>query len=338
MSQIANVSETYVIDRTPIVIAAEIRSIDAQARKVAMDSAIEIGTRLHEAKALVEHGEWGAWLESNVSYSQSTANNFMRVATEYAGSNQSTFGNLSYSQAVALLAVPADEREAFVEENNVEDMSARELQAAIKDKQELERKLQEEQDQRKLQKENFDTWAAKQAEKAQEEQAKLNKQLEHELKQREALQAELDAAKAETEKAGAKPDPKTKVELRKAEKAVAESQKRISELETDLEAKVKEREAALQAQLAKKEEEIRQVAIEREEAADKRVAEMEAKLRKNDNVAGIKVKLQYEALVGAFSTVVASIADLDSEEQKAAVRGRIAALCDEMKASVQGGK
>ena len=44
-----------------------------------------------------------------------------------------TFGNLNYSQATLLLGVPAEEREKFVEENNVEEMSARELKKAIEE-------------------------------------------------------------------------------------------------------------------------------------------------------------------------------------------------------------
>ncbi|WP_144251287.1 DUF3102 domain-containing protein, partial [Mycobacterium tuberculosis] len=74
-----------------------------------------IGGKLIEAKELVTHGEWGTWLQNNVNYSQSTANNFMRVATEYSDSQ--VFANLSYSQAVALLAVPSEEREQFVADN-----------------------------------------------------------------------------------------------------------------------------------------------------------------------------------------------------------------------------
>ncbi|WP_268594084.1 DUF3102 domain-containing protein [Paenibacillus alvei] len=65
------------IVRSAEVIAAEIRSIDLKTREIVLRSVIEIGKRLNEAKDLVNHGEWGTWLEANVHYSQSTANNFM---------------------------------------------------------------------------------------------------------------------------------------------------------------------------------------------------------------------------------------------------------------------
>ncbi len=131
-----------VVNRTPEVIAAEINSIKEQTRKVVLYNSIEIGRKLVEAKELVPHGEWGNWLEEAVDYSKSTANNLMKIFEEY-GSDQITllddnlksqaFGNLNYSQAVLLLGLPSDEREKFVEENKVDEMSTRELKKAIAD-------------------------------------------------------------------------------------------------------------------------------------------------------------------------------------------------------------
>ena len=131
-----------VVNRTPEVIAAEINSIKEQTRKVVLYNSIEIGRKLVEAKELVPHGEWGIWLEEAVDYSKSTANNLMKIFEEY-GSDQITllddnlksqaFGNLNYSQAVLLLGLPSDDREKFVEENKVDEMSTRELKKAIDD-------------------------------------------------------------------------------------------------------------------------------------------------------------------------------------------------------------
>lgn len=131
-----------VVNRTPEVIAAEINSIKEQTRKIVLYNSIEIGRKLVEAKELVPHGEWGNWLEEAVDYSKSTANNLMKIFEEY-GSDQITlldnnlksqaFGNLNYSQAVLLLGLPSEEREKFVEENKVDEMSTRELKKAIAD-------------------------------------------------------------------------------------------------------------------------------------------------------------------------------------------------------------
>lgn len=91
---------------------------------------------------MLPHGEWGKWLKTEVDYSKTTANNLMKIFQEY-GSEQinllgdnlksQTFGNLNYSQATLLLGVPSEDREKFVQENNVEEMSARELKKAIEE-------------------------------------------------------------------------------------------------------------------------------------------------------------------------------------------------------------
>jgi len=70
-------------ERTPLVIAAEINRITCQTKKILLTSAIEIGRRLQEAKALVKHGEWGKWLEESVSYSQKTAERLVKLYEEY---------------------------------------------------------------------------------------------------------------------------------------------------------------------------------------------------------------------------------------------------------------
>lgn len=93
----------------------------------------QIGKLLTEAKSMVGHGGWEKYLEEKVSYSQSTANNFMRLYQEYGefGPNLQTFGNLNPSQALALLALPEGKREEFAEAHDVESMSVRELKAQI---------------------------------------------------------------------------------------------------------------------------------------------------------------------------------------------------------------
>lgn len=133
------------ITRTPEIIAGEVRHLKAQAQRLILGHAIEIGRRLTEAKAMLEHGQWADWLKNEVSFSQSTANNMMRIFDAYGAAqmglfgpeaNSETFGNLEYSKALALLAVPEEEREAFAEEVDAEHISVRELKAAIKERDE----------------------------------------------------------------------------------------------------------------------------------------------------------------------------------------------------------
>ena len=108
-----------VMERTPEIVAAEIRQIRDDTLKDYLNSCIEIGKRLCEAKEMVAHGEWAGWLKTAVSFSQRTANNLMKIYEKYgaaqgelwgASAISQTFANLTYSQAVALLAVPDEER------------------------------------------------------------------------------------------------------------------------------------------------------------------------------------------------------------------------------------
>jgi len=138
-------------------LATEINIIKEQTRKIVLSASVEIGRRLKEAKSMVEYGTWGEWLDNNVCYSQSTANNLVKIYDEY-GTEQVNFlgdtdsqalGNLTYTQAVLLLGIPADEREDFVEGNDIDGMSTRELQETIKAKNTAEKALEKERNLRK---------------------------------------------------------------------------------------------------------------------------------------------------------------------------------------------
>ena len=80
-------SENGIVMRDAGVIAREINFIKEQTKRQMLAASMEIGARLCEAKELVGHGEWEKWLCENVDYSQSTANNLMRIYREY-GSQQ----------------------------------------------------------------------------------------------------------------------------------------------------------------------------------------------------------------------------------------------------------
>lgn len=136
--------------RDPEIIAAEINTIKGKVRQVVIYSSIEIGGKLVEAKSLVPHGEWGKWLEQNVEYSQSTADYLMKLYQEYGTgqanlfdtwTNSQTFAKLTYSQHIALLALPFGERQEFAEQNHVEDMSTRQMQQAIRERDEVQKAL-----------------------------------------------------------------------------------------------------------------------------------------------------------------------------------------------------
>lgn len=215
-------------------IAAEINMIKAQVRQTAVLATIEIGKRLKEAKAMVPYGEWGKWLETNVDYSERKAQNAMALAEEYARKDPQAIADLDVTKAVMLLAVPGEEREAFMEAHQVEDISVRELKAAIA-------QLQEEKARQQL---TIDELMARAAEPV--EAPEPDEALEREVAQlREKLQAATD--KAETQRvARAKADAEAaelqaqaarwKKERADLEKENAGHEKTIARLQDDLKA------------------------------------------------------------------------------------------------------
>lgn len=129
--------------RTIGMVTQEINQLTAQAQRLILGHAIEIGRRLTEAKQMLSHGEWGKWLKEEIHYSKSSANNMMRIFDAYGSTqmglfgpeaNSQTFGDLEYSKALALLSVPAEGREQFAQEVDAEHISVRQLKAAIQER------------------------------------------------------------------------------------------------------------------------------------------------------------------------------------------------------------
>lgn len=209
-------------------LAVEIVTFDRQAKITAVSCAIEIGERLLEAKDLVPHGEWGNWLKKNVNYSQSTANNFMRLYKEYGNdqgslfttlTNSQTIMNLDVSKALALTVLPPEEREEFVSEHDVESMSTRDLKEALQENKELKQQLEE--------KERQATESASQLDIAiserQKMQDKLNESVNRNAGYEKSLQLKIDAAK------------RLEAEKKAAEEKQKESEKKAQELQRKME-------------------------------------------------------------------------------------------------------
>ena len=119
---------------------AEGRTIEAitgeilDAKRAGGEAILTIGRCLIEAKDMLRHGEWLPWLNEQVELSERTAQKFMKLAREW--SNPNTLADLGASKALMLLALPEGERDAFLEDHNVIDMSARQLEQAIKERDE----------------------------------------------------------------------------------------------------------------------------------------------------------------------------------------------------------
>ena len=278
-------SEMLQETRTLDIVAAEIRSYTWSM----LTNIIEIGRRLVEAKEMLPHGEFMNWCTENFGYSKSQTNNFMRLYEAYGSEqksmfgaelNRQTFGTLNYSKALALLALPsAEEREAFIEENNVDEMTTRELQQAIREKQEAERALGDEKKQREEAEDLLKTQDQMLAEaKAQiAELAKLNKELEnrpHEVavetvRDEEAIAAAVQEAREKTAAAAqASADRKAK----EYEKKIADLEKKLNKAENERAEAVKKAETAgrdTDTKIAAAEAEAARIRTELEEAQKK---------------------------------------------------------------------
>ena len=136
-------------ERDEKIIAGEINAIKKQTTQICLRATIEVGRLLCEAKELVPYGSWGDWLRENVGYSQSNANNLMRIFREYGTGAQldifsedrlSIFEGITPTQALALTALPEPERREFVKTHDMDATSVRDIQAEIKARREAEEK------------------------------------------------------------------------------------------------------------------------------------------------------------------------------------------------------
>lgn len=234
-------------------------------------TAIEIGRLLFEAKAMVEPGGWSRYIEEELPFSHSWANNYMKLYKEYGSDQTSLFGdsqafmNLRPTQALELLALPAGEREAFVQENDVADMSTRQLRQAIKDLEDTKKELEETDGALEAETERREALEHELGEAKESAQTALHEaaiaqenQRQAETKLRKLEEQLLAAKKAEKEvqeelrKAKENPDiPESVMEQlrREAEadaagKAAEEAQRQLSVAKEELQAAIAAREAA----------------------------------------------------------------------------------------------
>ncbi len=298
--------------RTPEIVAAEINSIKYQTRNIVLFNSIEIGRRLVEAKGMMDHGNFGDWLKSAVDYSQSTANNLMKIYDEY-GSDQGalfgdnaksqTLGNLTYSQAVALLGIPREEREAFVQENDVEALSVRKLQELVK---EHELKLQA------VEGKNKDL-----AEKA----AQLNSRLKASDDQVADLKIKLSNAAEQAKNAqgdGAEALAKEKAEL---QRQLASAEVELKKLQDEANAPV-----TIETQIIEK-------------VPEDILAELEALRSKEANyqksAGALAFKMHFDALSSGFNELLSALRAIDDAETVEKYKGAVKKLLMAMEAKVE---
>lgn len=220
------------------------------------EAILTIGRCLTEAKQALPHGEWLPWLNERVELSERAAQRFMRLSREW--SNPTALSDLGATKALALLALPADERDQFIETHNVVDMSARQLEQAIKDRDEARKAAETAQ---------AEASAAEQARaKMAEDMALLNARLSGAQEDREQASqavARLEAQLAELKEKPVEVAVETVVDPEAIEKARAEA---VAEMQGKLD---QAREAKKRAEDKQKiaEEALEQARLQLEEQA-----------------------------------------------------------------------
>lgn len=291
-------SENVVAVRSIEIVTAEIHTIRDNVARVFMDGVVQIGRRLEEAKQLVPQGEWLAYLDKELGYKPSTAQNYMRIAREFgdgqvglSGKTSSDFfGNLGYSQLLPLLGLPEEEREQLAEEHDLAGMSSREIQALVKERDEAKDNAD------KLQK---DVGLLKDKLVDADKDISDYQHKLHDEKQKTKAQAEAAKANAET---------------------AAELQRKLDALEqqanTPRELTEEER-AALREEIAAEQAEAVQ-------AAEARAADALAKLEKVKNPAAHKVNFLFGELGEYWNRLQAALHELEQSDSEAAGKMRAA--------------
>lgn len=316
------------LDLSGVLAPKEGRDIEAitqeilDAKRRGGEAILTIGRCLTEAKQALPHGEWLPWLNERVEFSESTAQRFMRLAREW--SNPSALTDLGAAKALTLLALPAEEREAFISENHVVDgeektvidMTSRELERAIRERKEA---------QEAAAKAQAEASAAEQARaKMAEDMALLNARLSGAQEDREqAAQAvaRLEAQLAELKEKPVEVAVETVVDQAAIEKARAEA---VAGMQDKLD---KAREAKKRAEDKQKiaEEALEQARLQLEEqareekkaalGADKDLAQFEVLFDQTKETVNrmhgilIKVRSRDEDAAGRLSKALAALAE-----------------------------
>lgn len=314
-------------------LAVRIRTTVRNTQKIMLDAAISIGQDLIEAKELVEHGEWKEWVENTVGFSYESAKKYMQISREYGDfSKRELITDLSYTKALKLLAVPDEDREEFIENNDVEGMTVKELEEKIKAISE-EKAVSDEQ----IEKLGDELVAAEGDKLMYRDQVV---ELEKKIAALEATGADAEDGISEDAQ---REIEKAKEDLTKAEKKAETAGKKAEKLQADLDQLKASQEKAIQdakaaaieegKQLGKKENE--EDLLKQKEIADEAVKlkqEAEKKLAASANKDLMRMAFLTEQLQKIFNEAVEALEDIEvnDQEQGGKLRGGLYAILGQM--------
>jgi len=144
MNEITNVEyevQKELIDKTTEELQIEVNGLYHQMEmigNIAMMIAANAGQRLLVIKDRLNHGEFESWCESHLDFSKRKAEMMMSLAKRCEEENSlfsktQTFADLSISKIFTLLAAPEEVAAEVVENNDISEMTVRELKEEIAD-------------------------------------------------------------------------------------------------------------------------------------------------------------------------------------------------------------
>lgn len=316
--------------RSVETITTEIIMIKQQTASVVASAAFEIGRRLCEAKEKVPAGKWIAYLQEQLDYRPSTAENLMRIYREF-GSEQvdlltgkipaEVFGRLDQSQMVAMFSLEPEKRMELMDQTEgIEDMSSRQIADLVKQKKLAEKEAERERKAR----ERADKIATEQADKA----SKLETEAGKHQQQIKDLEDELERIRMEldTEKAQASIVPPD----------TSEKDKRIEELLAEIAELKQKNDPEKGLELIR--EQVRREMQNDLEAADNRAAAAEKKLESAKNPAVQRISFLFSEAQDLVKRTCAELDALEEIEPEKAekLRGAISKALRDMGDFVKG--
>ena len=143
----------WTMDKAPgadIADISRLTGLEAQARLYSENLAMnmfQLGRVFTEAKQLVKHGEWGQWLRDNSGMGERSAQQLMQVYARF-GDRPQLMG-VDKSKLFKMLSLPSGQEEAFIAGHDLDNMTSREVEAAVKQaKADLQAQLDEERQKR----------------------------------------------------------------------------------------------------------------------------------------------------------------------------------------------
>lgn len=302
------------IIRDASMIADEINAIKQEVRDTAIRGVIEIGKRLLEAKSMVPYGQWGKWLQENVDYSERTAQDMMRIATEYGKRESQALAEIqNTTQAVLLLALDWHDREQFVQEHDLAAMSTRELEEEIAN-------LKEERDKAQLTIEELMGQLAS----AEETPAKAEDLSDH-LEAEQQKASDLEKALEEARKQVAEAEQRRQNDLHAEQEKIRKAASEIERMRNDLTEARKQAEAK-EKQLKRTEEELTEARtkVQTVEVVPEAVEKELETLRRKAAASGAESEMRaaFDGLKAAFERLTDKLREAEETDAETALKYR----------------